>query len=384
MKFTGENKCTIPAPIEAVWSEALSLQWLVAPDAVRLDAAPSKGSTFAFLMDGRTIAGSFTSVEPDRGLEWQAVDGSSGSLRLNTCPEGIMAHCVLVSVPTATVDKLAAGAFSLFARKKAQQLTNDDVAKDLRALSARARRRAAGEVLTSTAPQMLGVVDFGEGSWEPDTVPAFDQGGQLVLAPGEHVMLSAMAAAVGAESAEAAGGKEQFTALWPLQRHVRVTLTSERVVYQMTDLGSGDPTWLIMGGATGLALTAGSYLRAAHARKDKAVAGQVFHRYATNVIAGDGHRFGFSDWKRASATLLVSPKTIVRVHLLFEQDSSFTREWVSTIAAERLRDKPPVADDRWTQLESQRVQPSAVDGYWGPLYALPHWCAVGSHRAMVG
>ena len=76
----------------------------------------------------------------------------------------------------------------MFACKKAQQVTDDDVDKDLRGLATRAHRRATGEPVRTGDRQMLGVVDFGEGSWEPDTVLAFDAASQLILAVGEMVL----------------------------------------------------------------------------------------------------------------------------------------------------------------------------------------------------
>lgn len=382
VRVRGENERDIPSPLEAVWAEAVSLEWLIAPDAVRLDAPAAPGTTFALKMDDRTVSGTFTRVEPGSLLEWEAENGSSGILELSATATGTHARCVLVDVPMAAVDRLAVGAISLLARKKAQRMTNDDVDKDLRALATRAHRRVLGQPVNAGSWQMLGVSDFGDGSWEPDTVPAFDAGGNLVLAQGESILTRGRADAAVAETAEGAGGKEQFSALWPVQHQVDVILTSDRLVYRLTDVGGGDPTWLVFGGGTGLALTAVSYRRAAHARSGKAIAGQVRHRYVANIITGTGDRIAAPDQLRLTATLLVPPKTIIRTNLFFSQATDFAAEWVRAVATERLRDKPVNAeqDDDWQKLDAQAAAPTPIDGYWGPMYKLPRYCPIGAHR----
>jgi hypothetical protein len=380
VRLRGTSSCTIPVSLDVVWAEVQNLEWLVAPDAVRLDGPVQAGSVFALLFENRTIAGRFTVVEAPTRLEWEAENGSAGSVTLARCAEGTQVDCVLVDVPTAAVDKVAAGALSLVARKKVQRLTNEDAAKDLHALTVHAKRRAAGEPVRICNAQMLGVTDLGSGSWEPETVPAFDDEGGLVLLPGEEIVRQDRAAKLGAETAEAAGGREQFRALWPLQSDVAITLTSERLVYQLTDLGKGDWTWLAVGGVTGLALTATSYARAAHRKRGKAVAGHVMHRYVANILRGDGSRMSAPELVRATATLLSPPKSIIRVHLLRHADDGLTDAWVRAVAKERLRDKPSASDEKWEQLRSQFQNPEPKDGYWGLMHVLPHYCALGAAR----
>jgi len=84
------------------------------------------------------------------------------------------------------------------------------------------------------------------------------------MAAGETVLWTGTAAPA-AEAAQAAGGRQQFTTLWKSAKKAAVTLTTQRPVYDIRKFTEGDMSWIV-GGATGVALTALSAIRASAGR----------------------------------------------------------------------------------------------------------------------
>jgi hypothetical protein len=234
---------------------------------------------------------------------------------------------------------------------------------------------------------MLGLCEFGAGTSDPDTVPAFNAEGQLVMAAGEAVLWTGTATPA-AEAAQAAGGREQFTTLWKSSEKAAVTLTTQRLVYDIRDFTAGDMSWLTIGEATGPSSTA---LSAARARSDcsgQTAAGQIRHANLANLITGANARTTFAGPATVTATVLEPPKWGIRLHLIVDSPvEDLAQRWVRAAATERLhRLASQLAEqpDKRDQLHAQQNDPKPHDGYWGPFWGLPLARPLGQGRPRVG
>jgi hypothetical protein len=232
---------------------------------------------------------------------------------------------------------------------------------------------------------MLDLCDFGTGSPDPGTIPVFDAQGQLSLAAGETV-LWAGAATPAAEAATLAGGREQFSTLWRSPKKAAVILTTQRLVYDIRTFTEGDMSWILVGGATGVALTALSAARAAARRSGRTAAGQIRHENLSNLITGANARTTFAGPATVTATVIEPPKRGIRVHLLTEiPPEDLARRWVQAAATERLQrlaGRLAEQPDKRDQLLAQQRDPKPHDGYWGPFWGLPLAFPLGRDQPM--
>jgi hypothetical protein len=248
--------------------------------------------------------------------------------------------------------------------------------------------RADGKPVEDRAPRfMLGLCEFGAGTSDPDTVPAFDAEGQLVMAAGEAVLWTGSATPA-AEAAQAAGGREQFTTLWKSSAKAAVTLTTQRLVYDIRDFTAGDMSWLTIGAAAGPASAALSAVRAGSHHSGQTAAGQIRHENLANLITGANARTTFAGPATVTATVLEPPKWGIRLHLIADdQVEDLAQRWVRAAATERLhRLASQLAEqpDKRDQLLAQQNDPKPHDGYWGPFWGLPLARPLGQGRPRVG
>lgn len=386
MKFAGHASAELPGDAQASWLEASTLGWLKGYDKVILTEPAQAGVTFTLVEDSHRVACRFTRADPPLRLCWEGDDGSSGSLALESRGKTTWADYHAVYVPKAAADKVAAGLIGAFARGKAQRETDDDAASELRRLAGRVRRRADGKPVDGRAPRfMLDLCDFAAGTPDPGTIPAFDGQGQLVMAPEEAVLWTGIATPA-AEAAQAAGGREQFATLWKSTKKAAITLTTQRLVYDIRKFTDGDMSWIIVGGATGVALTALSAARASARRSGRSMAGQIRHENLANLLTGANARSTFAGPATVTATLFEPPKRVIRVHLITDSPAEdLARHWTQAAATERLQrlaglltERP----DKRDQLLAQQHDPKPRLGYWGPFWGLPLACFLGQDRPM--
>ncbi len=375
MKFSGHASADLPGDAQTSWLAASTLGWLKGYDKVLLTEPPRVGGVFTLVDDRTSISCRFTRVEPPHTLSWEGADGTAGSLQFQPSGNATRVSYHAVYVPKAGADKLAAGVISALARGRAQRETDKDAADELRNLSRRVRLHAAGKPIDSRAPRfMLDLCDFGADSIDPATIPAFDAQGRLLLAPGEQVLWTG-AAILAAESAQAARGHEQFAALWTSKEKASLTLTSQRLVYDIRDFTQGDMSWLIVGGATGLALTAFSAARASARRSGRTAAGQVRHENLANLITGANARTSFASPGTVTATVCEPPKRVIRLHVRSDHPAEdIAQRWVRAAATERLDRLAGSLNeypDKHEKLLAQQLDPQPHTGYWGPFWALP-------------
>lgn len=378
VKFAGQASAELPGDAQAAWLEACTLGWLKGNDKVIFTGAPQAGTTFVLIADNRRITCRFTRVDPPHALGWEGDDGSSGTLELEPRGDATRATYHAVYVPRAAADKVAAGLIGAFARDKAKRETDNDAADELSWLARRVRRRAEGKPAGARAPSMmLELCDFGLATSDPATVPAFDAQGHLELEAAETVLWTGTATPA-AEDAQAAGGREQFTTLWKSSRTAAITLTNQRLVYDIRQFTEGDMSWIIVGGATGVALAALSALRAGAQRSGRTAAGQIRHANLANLITGAQARTTFAGPATVTATLIEPPKRAIRVSLLTTGPAEdLARQWIQAAATERLQrlaDKLAELPDKRDQLLAQQHDPRPHDGYWGPFWGLPLFC----------
>ena len=237
------------------------------------------------------------------------------------------------------------------------------------------RRLTDGKPVDDRAPRfMLSLCDFGAGTSDPDTVPVFTAEGQLVMAPGEAALWTGTATPA-AEAAQAAGGREQFTTLWKSPKKAAVTLTTQRLVYDIRDFTAGDMSWLMIGGATGATSTALSAEWAGSHHSGQTAAGQIRHANLANLITGTNARTTFAGPATVTATLLEPPKRAIRLHLMTDNPiEDLAQRWARAAATERLQrlaSRLAELPDQRAQLLAQQNDPKPHDGYWGPLWGLP-------------
>jgi hypothetical protein len=381
MKFSGYAFAEVPGDAHVAWLEASTLGWLKGYDKVMLTDPPKVGAAFS-LVDGRTSTTCrFTRVEPPRALSWEGANGSGGSLEFEPSGSATRVTYRAVYVPTAGVDKLAAGMISAVARGKARRETDKDAADELRNLSRRVKLRLAGKPIDGLAPRfMFDLCDFGAGSPDPDTIPAFSEHGQLLLAAGEQVLWTG-AATLAAESAQAARGQEQFTSLWLSREKASLTLTSQRLVYDVRNFTHGDMSWFVVGGATDLALTAFSAARASARRSGRTCAGQIRHKNLANLITGANARTRFASPMTVTATICEPPKRLIRLHVNCDGAAEdIARRWIRAAAIDRLQRLAGLLNaypEKHEKLLAQQLDPKPHTGYWGPFWALPLPCMLG-------
>ena len=117
-----------------------------------------------------------------------------------------------------------------------------------------------------------------------------------------------------------------------------VTLTSHRLVYDIRKFTEGDMSWIIVGGATGLALTAISAARASARRSGRTAAGQIRHENLANLITGANARTTFAGPATVTATLIEPPTRVIRLHLVVNGTAEeIARRWIQAAATERLQ-----------------------------------------------
>lgn len=386
MKFAGHASAEMPADARTSWLEAATLGWLKGHDKVILAGPAQAGASFTLVEDKHCITCRFTRADPPLALCWEGNDGSSGSLQFESRGDTTWASYHAVYVPRAAADKVAAGLIGAFARGKAQRETDNDAASELSRLARQVKRRAEGKPVDHRVPRsMLDLCDFGAGTPDPGTIPAFDAQGQLIMAAGETVVWAGTATPA-AESAQAAGGREQFTTLWKSAKTAAITLTSQRLIYDIGKFTEGDMSWIIVGGATGVAMTALSAARASARRSGCTAAGQIRHENLANLITGANSRTTFAGPATVTATLIEPPKRAIRLHLVADSPAEeLARLWIQAAATERLqRLASPMAKhpDKRDLLLAQQHDPKPHDGYWGQFWSLPMPCPLGQDRPM--
>jgi hypothetical protein len=357
--FKGRAEATMAVPVTAIWREAVELEWLSAWDDVRLQGSPRPQGRFTVTDELRSFSGRFTTFEPpadpgSRGrLGWTVDDGSSGTLALTPTATGTHATLTDVSVPHG-LDRVLTLAVSVVPGK-ARRLSDEGCAMDLRALKTKAASRARGRLYLGRemgmVRQMAAQCPYGWDSADPDSLPEFDESGQLKLEPGEAVLTTTVATVL-STAAKGAHGREQFKTLWRSD-DAAVTLTDRRLTYQVRGpVEAGD-----------------------------VLAGHIRHAHVANLILGDGDAYGLPDLGRVTATLLEPPEVGIRVHLLTNDAPDLARQWVRVIATWRLARYPDHADPAHQDGQTLRAQvdaPDFADGFWGPLARLPLHCPLGS------
>lgn len=248
--------------------------------------------------------------------------------------------------------------------------------------------RADGKPVDERAPRsMLDLCRFGAGTSGSDTVPAFNADGQLMMAAGEALLWTGTASPA-AEDAQAAGGREQFTTLWKSLKKAAITLTTQRLVYDIRDSTAGDMSWLVIGGATVPTSTARNAARAGSHYSGQTAAGQIRHENLANLITGAHARTTFAGPATVSATLIESPKRVIRLHLIGDDPvEDLARRWVRAAATERLQrlvSQLAELPDKRDQLLDQQNDPKPYDGYWGLFWSLPMARLLGQDRSRPG
>jgi hypothetical protein len=209
------------------------------------------------------------------------------------------------------------------------------------------------------ARQMAALCQFGWASADPDSLPEFDDAGDLRLDTGETV-LTITTAVVGSTVAKGASGREQFETLWrSADSGADVVLTDRRLVYRERDPAE----------------------RSAAVERTEVFAGHIRHAHIANLFLGDGSSYGLPTLPRVTATVLEPPDVGVRVHLLLDGAQDFARAWVRAVAGWRVAQYPDLArpdEEHGGRLRAQLDAPQFVDGYWGPMAVLPLYCPLGS------
>jgi CHAT domain-containing protein/tetratricopeptide (TPR) repeat protein len=286
---------------------------------------------------------------------------------------------------SAATHKVAAVLISAFARVKAQRETDKDAASELSRL---ARPVKPHKIVDYRAPRfMLDLCDFGYSTPDPDSIPVFDVRGQLVMAPRESVLWTGTATPA-AEEAQAAGGREQFTTLWKSTKKAAITLTNQRLVYDIRKFTERDMFWIKVGGGTGLALPTLRAARGSARRYNRTAAGQIRHKNLWNLITGADARTTFARSATVTATLIEPPKRAIRIHLIVDGPAEdLARRWVQAAATERLQrlaDALSKQPDKRDQLLAQQQDPKPHDGSWGPCWGLPLPYPLGQDQPMAG
>jgi hypothetical protein len=234
----------------------------------------------------------------------------------------------------------------------------DDPESLIRMLAPLSARRSVGGTGRLCDRTMVGLCRFGVDGTDPETVPAYDNQGRLVLEASESVLWQGSAAAVVTGSAVAAHGREVFRTMWSSPgSETTLTLTDQRIVYALR-APAGSPRWT--------------------------VAGQVHHRNVISLLALDGAEFGDPEMFRSVASLIDPPDIVIRVNLLFRtRAASCDADWIRAIIAERMASLPECATSqpvKWTALEQQAREPSYRDGHYGPTAQLPLARMLGSEH----
>lgn len=234
----------------------------------------------------------------------------------------------------------------------------DDPESLIHMLAPLTARRPAGGKAKPGERTMVGLCRFGAASADPETLPAYDDQGRLVLEPPESVLWQGPAAAVVTSTAAAASGREVFRTMWSSAGgETALTLTDRRIVYALR-APAGSPRWT--------------------------VAGQVRHRNVISILALDGAEFGGPEMFRSAASLIDPPAVAIRVNLFFHTRAvSCDADWIRAIAAERMASLPECATsqpEKWAALEQQAREPSYKDGHYGPVAQLPLLRMLGSDQ----
>lgn len=342
----------MPGDAHTSWLEACTLGWLKGYDKVMLTEPAKVGVTFTLVDDHWRTTCRFTRVDPPVALCWVGEDGSSGSLEFEPRGATTRVSYHAVSVPKAAVDKVVAGLIGAFARSKMQREIDKDAADELRYLARRVKLRVDGKPIDDRIPRfMLDMCDFGAGTLDPGTIPMFDTQGQLLLEPREAVLWTGTAT-LAAEEAQAAAGREQFKTLWKSDEKAAVTLTDQRLVYDIR-----------------------KFTTARAHRSGQTAAGQIRHENLANLITGENARTTFAGPATVTATLIEPPTRMIWLHLIVDSSADdIARRWIQAAATDRLKrlagslnDNPGKRDD----LLAQQHDPKPQSGYWGPFWGLP-------------
>ena len=363
MKFAGHATGEMPGDAHTSWLEAATLGWLKGYDKVMLTEPPKVGTTFTLVEDHWRITCRFTRVEPPVALCWEGEDGSSGTLEFEPRGATTRVSYHAVYVPKAAANKVAAGLIGAFARSKAQRETDKDAASELRHLARRVKLRVDGKPIDDRTPRfMLDMCDFGAGTLDPCTIPMYDAQGQLLLEPGETALWTGTAT-LAAENAQAAGGREQFKTMWKSDEKAAVTLTDQRLVYDIR-----------------------KFTGARARRSGRTAAGQIRHENLANLITGENARTTFAGPATVTATLIEPPKRMIRIHLIVDSTAEeIARRWIQAAATERLQRLTGSLNDhpgKYDELLAQQHDPKPHIGYWGPFWGLPLTCPLGQDLPM--
>jgi hypothetical protein len=172
--------------------------------------------------------------------------------------------------------------------------------------------------------------------------------------------------------------------MWKSTTKAAITLTSQRLVYDIRHFTEADMSWILVGGATGVALSALSAARASARRSGRTMAGHLRHENLLNLITGANARTTFAGPATVTATLLEPPKRVIRIHLVTDSPAEdLARQWIHAAATERLlRCATQLADlpDKRDLLLTQQRDPQPHDGYWGPLWRLGYPTFLGQDQ----
>lgn len=318
-----------------------------------------------------------TNAGTQRITLWGPVVGEQLARWLATVVSG---HRLTVAVPrtaqeTGTLDRYVAGGHDDVAGRKRDVGWRFPGGTEtlVRAVAPLAVRRAAGDPPQPGDRPMVALCPFGAPSADPDSLPAYDSAGALVVEPAEQVLWQGPAAAVVTAAAKAASGREVFQTMWTSAgAGVELTLTDRRLVYRLVPHATGAP------------VAPGPVVLVPPDPATGTVAGQVRHRNVPNLLALDGAEYAVPGLFRSVASVIDPPNTVIRVHVLFaDRESACDRAWIRAVAAERMAALPEYADSqppKWAALVQQANEPSYADGHYGPAAQLPLACMLGATK----
>jgi hypothetical protein len=141
-------------------------------------------------------------------------------------------------------------------------------------------------------------------------------------------------ATLAAESAPAAAGREQFKTMWNSDEKAAVSLTGQRLVYDIR-----------------------KFTRARALRSGRTMAGHIRHENLANLITGENARTTFAEPETVTATLIEPPKRIIRLHLTVDSPAEeLARRWIQAAATSRLERLGGSSSDHPAQHEELLAQ----------------------------
>jgi hypothetical protein len=153
---------------------------------------------------------------------------------------------------------------------------------------------------------MIDICEFGLGTLDANVASQFEGAGLLVLAPQEKVVWTGVGQ-VAAEDAKAASGHEKFRTLWHSPEPATLTLTSDRLVYDVRTFTRANENWPVGAGLTEAVIYGMGAARAHAQRVGRTIAGQMRHLQVADLITGAASRPTLSSASKITATLIQAP-----------------------------------------------------------------------------